>query len=45
MGSHIPPVLIFPRVHPKENMVIGAPRGSIPEANPSGWVNERIFLN
>ncbi len=45
MGNHIPPVLIFPRVHPKENMVIGAPPGTIPEANPSGWVNERIFLN
>ncbi len=45
IGNHIPPYLIFPRVHFKQFMLNGAPNGTIGNANPSGWSNERIFLD
>jgi hypothetical protein len=44
MGNHVPPMLIFPRVHFKDHMIIGAPAGSIGGANPSGWSNEVLFV-
>lgn len=37
-GGTIPPVLIFPRVHFKEFMLQGGPKGSPGLANPSGWM-------
>lgn len=44
IGNHVPPMLIFPRVHFKEHMMNGAPPGSIGAANPSGWSNEEKFI-
>lgn len=43
-GNHVPPILIFPRVHFKQYMLNGAPPGSIGGANPSGWSNEQLFV-
>ncbi|CAH1954840.1 unnamed protein product [Acanthoscelides obtectus] len=42
-GNAIPPMLIFPRVHFKANMLKGGPVGSIGAANPSGWSNVDLF--
>jgi hypothetical protein len=44
IGNHVPPMLIFPRVHFKHHIRIGAPAGSIGGANPSGWSNEVLFV-
>lgn len=44
IGNHVPPMLIFPRVHFKEHMLNGAPPGTIGAANLSGWSNEEKFL-
>lgn len=44
VGNHVPPMLIFPRVHFKDHMLNGAPPGSVGAANPSGWSNEEKFL-
>lgn len=43
VGNHVPPMLIFPRVHFKTHMLNGAPPGTIGTANPSGWSNEEKF--
>lgn len=43
-GNSVPPLFVFPRVHFKQNMLKGAPLGSVGAANPSGWSNEEIFL-
>ena len=45
IGNHVPPMFIFPRVHFKQHMLIGAPAGSIGGANPSGWSNEHFFVD
>jgi hypothetical protein len=39
-GNHLPPMLIFPRVHFKNLMLKGAPVGSKGGANPSGLMND-----
>lgn len=44
VGNHVPPMLIFPRVHFKDHMLKGAPIGSIGGANQSGWSNEELFI-
>ena len=44
IGNSIPPLLIFPRVNFRHHMLIGAPAGTIGDANPSGWMNSDIFL-
>lgn len=44
VGNHVPPMLIFPRVHFKEHMLNGAPPGTIGAANPSGWSNDEKFF-
>lgn len=44
IGNHVPPLLIFPRVHFKQHMLNGAPPGTIGAANPSGWSNKEIFF-
>jgi hypothetical protein len=44
VGNHLPSILIFPRVHYKEFMLKGAPVESKGDANPSGWSNERLFM-
>lgn len=45
IGNQVPPMLVFPRVHFKDHMIIGAPPGTIGAASPSGWSNEEIFLH
>jgi hypothetical protein len=45
IGNHVPPMLIFPRVHFKDHMLTGAPTASIGEANPTGWSNENLFVD
>jgi len=39
IGSHVRPVLIFPRVHFKIDMLTGASTVSIGALNPTGWSN------
>ena len=36
IGNHVPPVLIFVRVHYKNLMMTGAPTDSVGVGNPSG---------
>lgn len=43
-GNHLPPVMVFPRVHFKEHMLAGAPPGTLGLASPSGWMNTDLFL-
>lgn len=43
IGNHVPPMLIFPRVHFRDFMIKGAPVGTIGGANPSGWSNGDLF--
>ncbi|CAH2101074.1 unnamed protein product [Euphydryas editha] len=43
VGNAVPPVFIFPRVFYKDNMLKGAPPGSLGVANKSGWSTEPIF--
>ena len=38
-GSHVRPVLIFPRLHLKNDMLTGASAVSIGGANPTVWSN------
>ncbi|XP_055903267.1 uncharacterized protein LOC129939315 [Eupeodes corollae] len=42
-GGTVPPVFVFPRVHFKEFMLQGGPKGSLGLANPSGWITEESF--
>jgi hypothetical protein len=44
-GNHVPPMLVFPRVHFKDHMLTGAPAASIGGANPTGWSNENLFID
>lgn len=43
VGNAVPPMIIFPRVYFKDNMLKGAPPGSVGSANQSGWSTEEIF--
>lgn len=44
LGNSIPPFMIFPRVHFKATMLIGAPPGSAGSSHPSGWMTADNFL-
>lgn len=44
IGNSIPPMLIFPRVHFKQFMLIGSPSETTGGASPSGWSNEKLFI-
>jgi predicted CDP-diglyceride synthetase/phosphatidate cytidylyltransferase len=37
IGNHVPPMLVFPRVHFKNHMLTGAPTASFGDANPTVW--------
>ena len=39
IGSHVRPVLIFPRVHFKIDTLTGDSTVSVGGANPTGWSN------
>lgn len=43
-GNSVPPFFVFPRVHFKEHFIRDGPVGCAGGANPSGWINEEIFL-
>lgn len=45
VGHYIPPMLIFPRVRAKPELLQDAPPGTVAEYNPSGWMTEEIFLS
>ena len=44
IGNSIPPFMIFPRVHYKENMVKGAPPGTVGVSHVSGWMTSENFV-
>lgn len=44
LGNSVPPVLIFPRVNFKPNMIINGPQGCVGFASPSGWMSSAIFV-
>jgi len=44
IGTFIPPMIIFPRVRMKRELIDKAPNGTIGVAAKSGWVNEQKFL-
>ncbi|XP_041377445.1 uncharacterized protein LOC121389863 [Gigantopelta aegis] len=43
-GSVVPPMLIFPRKNVRDYFTKNGPPGCIGGANPSGWINEELFL-
>ena len=43
-GSVVPPLFIFPRKNFKDFFIKGGPVGCIGGANPSGWINEDLFV-
>lgn len=42
-GQFVPPLVIFPRKNMNEQLMRGAPPGSIATCHPSGWVQTNIF--
>lgn len=44
IGNSVPPFMVFPRVHFKENMITGAPPGTVGVASQSGWMTGPLFL-
>lgn len=43
-GTYVPPMMIFPRVRMKPELIDKAPNGTVGAATKSGWVNEEKFL-
>lgn len=43
-GHYIPPLLVFPRVRMKAELLTGAPHGTIAACQPSGWMQTEIFV-
>ncbi|KAK2577924.1 hypothetical protein KPH14_011869 [Odynerus spinipes] len=44
-GAYVPPLLIFPRVRMKAELLDGAPPGTIAICHPSGWIQSDIFVH
>ena len=44
-GTSVPPVLVFPRKNFKDLFMRGAPHGSLGLVNPSGWMNNELFID
>lgn len=42
--NHLPPVLIFPRVNFRDHMLTSAQPNLLGLANPSGWMNNQLFV-
>jgi hypothetical protein len=42
-GTFVPPPIVFPRKNMKEELMDGAPAGSISACYPSGWIQIHIF--
>nr|CAI5825707.1 unnamed protein product [Callosobruchus analis] len=43
IGTYIPPVLIYPRQRMNEDLMTGAPFGSVAFAQEKGWMTSEIF--
>lgn len=43
-GTALPPVMVFPRVHFKDHMLVGAPPATLGLAQPSGWMTAPLFV-
>ena len=43
-GVYCPPFLIFPRKRFKPELMDRGPVGAVGVANPSGWINESVFV-
>lgn len=41
--TFVPPLIVFPRKNMKEELLDGAPAGSISACHPSGWIQTHIF--
>ncbi|XP_026319551.1 uncharacterized protein LOC113230034 [Hyposmocoma kahamanoa] len=44
-GIYVPPLVIFPRVRMKAELLDGAPPGTIAMCHPSGWIQSYIFVH
>ena len=44
-GNYVPPMLIFPRVQRKPELMDGAPPGSVYACHPSGWMQTDLFTD
>lgn len=44
IGNTVPPLFVFPRVNYKDHFIRDGPVGCIGAGNPSGWMNEEIFI-
>jgi len=42
-GTYVPPLTVFPRKNMKEELMDGAPAGSISACHSSGWLQTDIF--
>jgi hypothetical protein len=43
-GTHVPPLIVFPREKNfKEELMDGAPAGSISAGHPSSWIQTDLF--
>ncbi len=44
-GTYLPPILVFPRTNIQPYMTNSAPVGTLGLAQPTGWMNEELFLH
>lgn len=42
-GQFVPPLLIFPRKNRNDQLIRGAPPGTIYDIHPSGWIQQNLF--
>jgi len=42
-GTYVPPLIMFPKKNMKQELMDGAPAGSISACHPSGWIQTDIF--
>lgn len=42
-GHYVPPLMIFPCVRMKNELLDGAPTGTVAVCHPSGWMQQHIF--
>lgn len=43
VGGFVPPMLVFPRKNMKQELLDGAPPGTIAGCHPSGWIQQHLF--
>ena len=44
IGNYIPPMIIFPRVRMKDELLYGAPPETLPVCHKSGWMQSDLFV-